>query len=169
MIYKFFGDIYKYWFACRMPSIAISILVGICVYSVNKNRISHNILITRTVSAGLFGGYLVCFLYITLFMRFVGYRREVDFIPFHFLMNYQVEFVLFMENIVLFIPMGLYMQNIRKRSKYTLCVCAIISVIIELLQFVFGCGKTEIDDVIANTFGAWIGIHINNEVQKKVK
>lgn len=169
MIYKIFSDIYTYWSACRMQSIAISILVGICVYSVNKNRISHNILITKIVSAGLFGGYLVCFLYITLFMRFVGYRREVDFIPFHFLMNYQVEFLLFLENIVLFIPMGMYLQSIGIRDKYTLCVCVITSIIIELLQFIFGCGKTEIDDVIANTFGAWIGIYICNKVQKRGK
>lgn len=158
MLCKIFSDIYTYWSACRLYSIIVGILTVVCVYKINKNRTVRNILVRRAASAGLFGGYLVCFLYITLFMRFVGYRREVDLIPFHFIVNYQIELVLFVENIVLFIPMGLYMRSVMKKSKETICFGVAISVAIELLQFIFCCGKTEIDDVIANTLGAWIGI-----------
>lgn len=158
LLSKITYDICTYWMLCRTYAIAVGILTVVCVFKVNRNRAARNILVRRAVSTGLFGGYLVCFLYITLFMRFVGYRREVDLIPFHFIVNYQIELVLFVENIVLFIPMGLYMRSVMKSSKETLCFGVAISVVIELLQFIFCCGKTEIDDVIANTLGAWIGI-----------
>ena len=63
----------------------------------------------------------------------------------------------FFENIVLFIPMGMSLQGYKKNTGFTMVNALIISVLIESLQYVFSCGKTEMDDVMANTIGALIG------------
>ena len=111
----------------------------------------------KSVTAGLLGIYVTGLLYITLFMRYVGMRREIDLMPFHFIKTYKTDLVLFLENIVLFIPIGMYLQGYKKNTGFTMVNALIISVLIELLQYVFSCGKTEMDDVMANTIGALIG------------
>lgn len=111
----------------------------------------------RSVGAGVFGIYVTALLYITLFMRYVGMRREIDLIPFHFIKTYQRDFVLFVENIILFIPLGMFLQAYKKNTKFTIGCAIVISLMIELLQYVFCCGKTEVDDVMANVIGAIIG------------
>lgn len=157
VIIKIFTDIYKYWFQCKTISLAVGIALAAYCYMTNKNRISGRRLLTRSVGAGVFGIYVTGLLYITLFMRYVGMRREIDLIPFHFIKTYQRDFVLFVENILLFIPMGMSLQGYKKNAKFTIGCAIVISLMIELLQYVFCCGKTEVDDVMANVIGAIIG------------
>lgn len=68
----------------------------------------------------------------------------------------------FVLNVVLFIPLGmssvLIMKTFTKeRLRKIVFFAFVLSVTIELLQFVFMRGCAEIDDVIANTVGALIG------------
>lgn len=66
---------------------------------------------------------------------------------------------LFVGNIVWFIPFGMYLQYLMKNKSILLSVfCGMLfSAGIETLQYIFGTGITELDDVILNTFGAFIG------------
>ncbi|AKK04307.1 VanZ family protein [Corynebacterium epidermidicanis] len=63
-------------------------------------------------------------------------------------------------NVGLFIPMGMLLamwwpgRAFRRRVVLT---CLNISLLIEVLQYFFALGFTDVDDVILNTFGAWIG------------
>ena len=66
-----------------------------------------------------------------------------------------------LENVLLFIPFGMlfpltFHKTVQKRN--TIGAAIRISVCIEILQFVFRCGKTEIDDVILNVVGACAGL-----------
>lgn len=69
-------------------------------------------------------------------------------------------------NIWLFIPLGacvtnLYYQGGKRRSLRTillsLLVCLGISVLVEVIQWVFGIGLAEADDVLSNGIGGLIG------------
>jgi glycopeptide antibiotics resistance protein len=72
-------------------------------------------------------------------------------------------------NILLFLPWGvlapLLFYKIQTIKKVIVCA-AIISLCIEMAQFVFVVGVTDVDDVILNTLGALLGFYLN---QKRIK
>lgn len=63
-------------------------------------------------------------------------------------------------NLIMFIPMGLYLPCIFKMLRpfgwYTLCMVVILFVL-ETVQMLFRVGSFDIDDVILGLAGAWIG------------
>ena len=66
---------------------------------------------------------------------------------------------LFFGNIGWFVPFGAFLAALFPQKKVqTVCLAGFFcSVLIELLQFCFGTGITELDDVLLNTFGVWLG------------
>ena len=66
---------------------------------------------------------------------------------------------LFVGNIIWFVPLGLYLQYTHKRKRLLLAaVCGFLfSLLIESLQYLLGTGTSELDDLVLNTCGAWIG------------
>ncbi len=66
---------------------------------------------------------------------------------------------LFVGNIVWFVPFGMYLQymGISKTLVRTVLYGFLFSLLIETLQYVFGTGFSELDDLVLNTLGAWIG------------
>lgn len=61
-------------------------------------------------------------------------------------------------NIFLFFPLGLtFPYAIPKISKYSVLICALTSLSIEIIQLVFHLGACEVDDLIMNTLGGTIG------------
>lgn len=65
-----------------------------------------------------------------------------------------------MGNIVLFFPLGFYITLLNRNKKISVNVCliALISTLAEIAQYLFCVGVTDIDDVILNTLGGFIGI-----------
>jgi glycopeptide antibiotics resistance protein len=65
-------------------------------------------------------------------------------------------------NILIFIPMGIYLSLFKKDKRFlgNLIILALISTIVELVQWVWGIGVLDIDDVILNSIGGWLGIII---------
>lgn len=63
-------------------------------------------------------------------------------------------------NIVLFIPLGVYFTlfNHDKRIYKNVLWVFLISLSVEVVQFIFKIGIGDIDDVILNCFGGFIGI-----------
>ena len=67
---------------------------------------------------------------------------------------------LFVGNIIWFIPFGIFIPIIIKKNVSLLYMALyglLISFTIELAQYVFGVGVSEIDDLILNTSGVLIG------------
>lgn len=87
---------------------------------------------------------------LTLFEGYIDLLRRGDWFAFTYL---------FFGNIIWFVPFGMYLQYMGKSKKlwrtalYGFC----FSLLIETLQYVFGTGFSELDDLILNTFGAWMG------------
>ena len=73
--------------------------------------------------------------------------------------------LLFLENILFFIPFGFLYPG--KKSIRHVCVAGLfMSVSIELMQLLTLLGECELDDVISNTFGAFIGVCLYQVVEK---
>ncbi len=76
---------------------------------------------------------------------------------------------LFIGNMIWFVPLGLYLACMTKIKKGWIMVLIglLFSLFIETLQFVFGTGISEIDDLILNSFGTWLGVWIGKKVNGK--
>ncbi|WP_214482133.1 VanZ family protein [Bacillus sp. SM2101] len=122
----------------------------------------------------LFGIYFLMLIY----MMFFGFSRSsfeessYNLIPFKTIGNYvnnighysaRVIMINLIGNIIVFIPFGLFLSllipKLRKSSLLILVFIWLISSL-ELLQFVFSLGSFDIDDILLNTVGAWLGLKV---------
>lgn len=87
---------------------------------------------------------------LTLFDGYIDLVRRGDWFAFTYL---------FVGNIIWFVPFGMYLQYVGKQRKLlrTAFYGFLFSLLIETLQYVFGTGFSELDDLVLNTLGAWIG------------
>ena len=92
------------------------------------------------------GGEIMLIPFITFFRAFInpGYLRSA------------------IMNIALFIPLGLTLpyvlpDRIRRKLAVTVLAALLLSIAVEAVQFLFALGNSEVDDVLMNTFGAFLG------------
>ena len=124
---------------------------------------------TPLIILALFALYLVLLFKITIFRNTNLAVHNVNLIPFvtiteyyHFILrgNSFMGFLNILGNIIIFMPFGyitaLLFPYMRKPARI-LVWAAIISLVIEISQFIFACGATDIDDVILNTLGGLAG------------
>lgn len=67
---------------------------------------------------------------------------------------------LFVGNVIWFVPLGFYLRRFTRvewKAWQIWLMGLLFSFIIEFLQYVFGTGISELDDLILNSLGAWIG------------
>lgn len=95
--------------------------------------------------------------------------RSVNLIPFYTISDYLsgaqnpvIAASNILGNILIFLPLGIYLQLLMKNKqiKTSAAVILLASVFIELLQYIFGLGAMDIDDVILNCVGGISGILI---------
>lgn len=67
---------------------------------------------------------------------------------------------LFVGNLIWFVPLGLLLPIIGLKRKTTFALGFLLSLLIEILQYLFAIGVTELDDLILNTLGCLIGIGV---------
>jgi len=95
--------------------------------------------------------------------------RSVNLIPFHSIMEYisgssdalrRFAFGNVVGNVVIFIPLGVYLTLFKKdkRVLVNLLFIFIVSIFVEIIQGLLGIGVADIDDIILNCLGGWIGI-----------
>ena len=118
--------------------------------------------------------YALIFKYVSpleLFSSNREYIGSVNVIPFHTIYSYLVgglnvpPIVILSNiigNIVLFIPMGIYLQLLKKNKKIWISTLFVlfISLFVEMLQLILGLGAADIDDIILNFLGGLIGVLI---------
>lgn len=106
---------------------------------------------------------------------------KVEFIPFlsyieYFRGNNPEAFITNRANILLFFPFGLLLFEFLKTKKRViiyLIIAFAFSFALEALQYVFSLGVAQIDDIIHNTMGAFIGYLIpwcclNSSINKRI-
>lgn len=74
-------------------------------------------------------------------------------------------------NILMFIPAGIYLilHNSSKSIAKNLISIFMLSVFIEVVQYVFALGATDVDDIILNLIGGFIGLMMYKIAEKIFK
>lgn len=97
-------------------------------------------------------------------------RRSINLIPFQMINEHGFSLNVW-GNIVTFIPLGIYIALQLKNFTFKKALVFIVgaSLTIEIIQLTFARGATDIDDVILNTIGGFIGILIYRLFKKLFK
>ena len=132
------------------PDVLFAIIIFIYILSVRSSKRQNRYLLIL---------YLVVIIYMTLFNRSPLSSRRMSLNLFasyrYFLVNdyFRREIL---NNILLFIPLGVILAQLRSRWS-TAAIPFLISIGIEILQFITKQGLLEIDDVISNGLGGILG------------
>lgn len=111
--------------------------------------------------------YLVLLTWIILFKMSLSWAdlpniRSINFIPFgeSVIVNGQVYFSEIIDNLIAFIPLGIYLGMLNPRSGFfdKLWPIVALSLFYEVVQYALAIGATDITDLIANTAGGIVGI-----------
>lgn len=122
----------------------------------------------------LFTIYLFLVIWIILFKLSVSidqlpHFRSINLIPFYYpnKTTYQIKEVL--ENMIIFIPFGLYLKTLNINSERTVFLGFLLSLSLELSQYIFGIGASDITDLITNTIGVLVGVGLYYLLKKIFK
>lgn len=87
---------------------------------------------------------------LTLFQYYIPLLKQGRWLQFIYL---------FVGNIIWFVPLGCGLMTTKKVTHvYTAVLCGLfLSLLIETMQFIFGTGVSELDDLILNSLGTWAG------------
>ena len=144
----------------------------------------NNRKILHFVTIGLFVTYLAVRVRIVLFNQAPLYNllsvagssvRTISFIPFKSLYDMAISgtsIIRIIENILgniaIFIPFGLLLPIIKKgRSKKVILYGMAASMLLEIIQYVFALGSSDIDDLLFNTSGVMIGCFLYKTIRRK--
>lgn len=108
--------------------------------------------------------YVLVILWITVFSRNPGTVRIVNGLFWEVRMGYWIDIRL---NILLFLPLGFLLGAATDNWRIVL-LGFILSVFIELLQYVFTLGWCQADDVLNNTIGTAVGIGMNKLISVSI-
>ncbi|MDQ0061471.1 VanZ family protein [Paenibacillus harenae] len=95
--------------------------------------------------------------------------RSINLIPFYSISEYisgssanlkKFAFGNVVGNILIFIPLGVYVSLFKNNKKVIINLLFIfmVSLFVEIIQGLLGIGAADIDDIILNGLGGWIGI-----------
>jgi Glycopeptide antibiotics resistance protein len=135
--------------------------------------------ITNAIFWGMFILYLILMLGI-VFMRVGMNSNSINFIPFKSIVEginvydgirYRLIDDQVWGNVVIFVPAGIYLMVLNKKNSIlkALLTIFLISLSIEIIQYVFRIGASDIDDIILNCLGGGIGILIYLLLEKLFK
>lgn len=134
--------------------------------------------IKTIVIFAVFIGYLILLCKILLLSRvslsdlFNSQRtitRSFNLIPFHTITDFlsggsdnakRFAYGNVVGNILIFIPLGIYLPTLRKDKRVwtNLLLVFMVSLLVEIVQGLFGIGTADIDDIILNCLGGLLGI-----------
>lgn len=104
--------------------------------------------------------YGTVLLYLAFFSREPGSRKGIDLMLFETWKDSPVAKAFVIENVLMFIPFGILVPAAFPRCRKGMCCTAAgftCSVCLELAQLVTQRGHCQLDDVVMNTLGTWIG------------
>lgn len=121
----------------------------------------------------LFAAYVLLLIYLTFFSSYFGrgtVYRNINLIPFKTILQYLVRdrdirnmLINIAGNIAVFMPMGFLLPIVFKPfNRFGSIFAAIFSAtfLIEAAQYFFAAGSSDIDDILLNLMGGFIGLFI---------
>lgn len=146
---------------CYLPyGLVAGMIVAIILSAINDRRVKKDKTPFSVLAITGFMMYIVVLLFITVWSREDGSSKGIDL---ELLSTWGINMrnnAYVVENILLFIPYGFLcawaFKAVRNVFSCTM-VGAATSLVVEWLQLVTGRGFFQIDDVVTNTIGAFIG------------
>jgi glycopeptide antibiotics resistance protein len=93
-------------------------------------------------------------------LNLVPFQTIFDYLHYRQNMSFLRWFANIFGNMLIFLPLGLYLplvfQRMRAFSK-SLFTVVVVSISLEVLQYLFGTGSTDVDDLLLNTVGGSVG------------
>lgn len=86
--------------------------------------------------------------------------QRVNLIPFYFAFRPKFHINEITENFLIFVPFGLYLKIMGVKSKNAVLTGLVFSFLLEICQYVFKIGTSDITDIITNTAGTAFGVVI---------
>lgn len=117
----------------------------------------------------VFGIYLFLLIWLVMFkfstnLSDLSYFRNVNFIPFGQSMRVNGRIYLneLFLNLLVFVPLGVYISTFKQEWFFLLKIipCFLLSLLFEVLQYIFAIGASDITDILNNTLGGITGIII---------
>ena len=103
----------------------------------------------------------------------LGHYRSVNLIPFagSVVINGKMDMDEIMNNFIVFIPVGLYLGMLMPKVSAIKKIAPILglSLLYEVIQFIFAIGASDITDLIMNTLGGTAGIFLVFLITKLLK
>lgn len=88
-------------------------------------------------------------------------NRVINIVPFRYLTDVgSIHTKEVLMNIIVFIPMGIYLKMLTILSRNIILVGFLSSFTFEVCQFIFALGASDITDIITNTIGTILGVCI---------
>ena len=119
----------------------------------------------RIISRIIFSVYFILLVWLILFKFATSLSelpsiRGINLIPFYYEQETNIHSKEVLYNILVFIPLGIYIQVLRENWKIPVkgMVILLTSLLFEAVQFIFAIGASDITDLIGNTVGGVIGI-----------
>ncbi|WP_066071701.1 VanZ family protein [Neobacillus soli] len=124
------------------------------------------------ITAGLLTVYLLVLTWIILFkmqfsfqdLRHFADFRGINLIPFagSIIKNDQKDIGEIIYNVFAFIPFGIYISMLKPNRPFLKRIVPIagVSLLFEVLQFIFAIGGSDITDLLGNTLGGMIGVGV---------
>lgn len=133
---------------------------------------------SKKVTLGLLIFYMMALVWIVLFkfqfsLGQLDHFRSVNLIPFtgSVIVNGRIDFNEIIQNVMAFVPFGILISSLWKEKTVIMKIAPVlgVSLIFEILQFVFAIGASDITDLIMNTLGGIIGIGVYSLFSKIFK
>ena len=150
-----------------LPSLFFIILLLVTLASfllfISLKRINHK---RRTIGLLLLILYVILLFCITVFIRPIQDARLFNLVPFWsyqaFIEGQNAVMAEKIVNVALFVPIGMLIPIAFSEIKWysVLLISVLLSLLIEVTQFLFYRGYSEVDDIIHNSLGALIGCGI---------
>ncbi len=85
--------------------------------------------------------------------------RSINLIPFYYTTEVSFHLREVIANLLIFVPLGIYLKMLDNDSKKIILYGFIFSILLEVSQFIFKLGATDITDVITNVGGTILGVY----------
>lgn len=124
---------------------------------------------TKKLTVGLLIVYLVFLSWIIVFKMQLSFAslpdiRNINLIPFDqsVIVNNVIDYDEILSNVLAFIPFGIFISMLdnTKTLVKRLMPIFLVSLLFEILQYIFAIGASDITDLITNTMGGIVGIGI---------
>lgn len=128
----------------------------------------------KTKTKILLGIYFLLLVWIILFKLSFSFSdletlRSINLIPFYY--SNQTSFHLgeVIDNVLIFIPLGIILKMLNIENKKIIFLGFILSFTLETMQFILSIGASDITDIITNTIGTIVGLFLYLILEKCLK